>query len=58
MEKIYYSDLAAIPPNVCTSSLDENLKPTDESNTAHVWDDTTTPVTCAECGVEQDDDNK
>lgn len=51
MEKIFYSDLAEISSDVCPSSLEENLKPMDENNTAHVWDEDTNPVTCAECGT-------
>jgi hypothetical protein len=53
MKKLYYSDLANIPPTVCPSSLDENLEPVDPSNTAHVWDDSTDPVTCSECGTDK-----
>lgn len=53
MKKLYYSDLANIPPDVCPSSLDENLVPVDPSNTGHHWDDSTDPVTCAECGTKK-----
>lgn len=56
--QIYYSDLAQVPANVCPSSLDENLQPIDQGNTAHRWDDTTDPPTCAECGTIKDEDNQ
>ena len=39
MKKVYYSDIAAIPADVCPSSLDENLQPIDPNNTAHKWDE-------------------
>lgn len=38
-------------PEVCPSSLDEWGWPMIEGNTAHKWDATTSPVTCAECGA-------
>lgn len=37
--------------NVCPSSLNEDGIPVDPNETAHKWDDTTSPVTCAECGA-------
>lgn len=37
-------------PAVCPSSLDEYNGPL-TGETAHKWDDTTDPVTCAECGA-------
>jgi len=42
-----------LDPNVCPASLDENDEPTHPSGSAHRWDETTTPVTCAECGTEK-----
>ncbi len=57
MKTIYYSDIAAIPTNVCASALDDDLK-YDPSDSAHKWDKDGEPVTCSECGVEQDEDNK
>lgn len=45
-------------PKICVASLDENCEPSDPNNTAHVWDDTTDPVTCSECGTTQDEDNQ
>lgn len=38
-------------PTVCPSSLNENDEPNDPNETAHKWDDSTDPVTCAECGA-------
>ena len=44
-------------PAICPSSLDENGDPATEGETAHKWDDTENPVTCAECGASKDDTN-
>lgn len=41
-------------PKICSSSLDEFGEPANEGETAHRWDTTTTPVTCAECGTTRD----
>ncbi len=41
-------------PDVCPSSLGEDDKPMTEGETAHKWDETQNPVTCAECGAERD----
>ena len=51
MKKIYWLDLAIIPVDICQSSLNENLEPVDPNNTAHVWENETGPVMCAECGI-------
>ena len=40
-------------PDVCPSSLNEWGWPMAEGETAHKWDETTSPVTCAECGAAQ-----
>jgi len=40
--------------NVCPSSLNEWGKPAQEGETDHRWDDTTSPITCAECGAEKE----
>lgn len=44
---------------VCPSSLTEDettgkLRPIDESETDHKWDEDTDPISCAECGAEKD----
>ena len=44
MENIYN-------PDICPSSLDEFGEPMTEGETAHKWDETTSPVTCSECGT-------
>ena len=41
-----------LDPNVCPSSLGEDDLPIDPEQTAHKWDETTGPMTCAECGAE------
>ncbi len=41
-------------PNVCPSSLDDKGNPTDPSETAHKWDETTDPIVCSECGAERE----
>jgi hypothetical protein len=47
-----------LDPNVCPSSLNENDEPVDPNETAHKWDDTTNPITCAECGTLKTEDNE
>jgi hypothetical protein len=42
-----------LDPNVCVASLNENDEPANPNETAHRWDETTEPVTCAECGAQQ-----
>lgn len=41
-------------PDICSSSLDEYGEPMTEGETAHKWDDSTDPITCAECGTLKD----
>jgi hypothetical protein len=41
-------------PDVCPGSLGEDDKPIDPSETAHKWDETANPVTCAECGAKKE----
>lgn len=41
-------------PDVCPSSLNEWGRPMTDGETAHRWDETTNPVTCAECGATKD----
>jgi len=53
MKKVFYSDIAAIPSDVCPSSLDENLEPVDPNNTAHKWEepnDNDSRDTACDCG--------
>jgi len=38
-------------PDVCPSSLNGDDKPVNPEETAHKWDETTNPITCAECGA-------
>lgn len=47
-------DVDIYDPAICPSSLDEFHRPLTEGETAHKWDDTTDPITCAECGTEKD----
>ncbi len=42
-------------PNVCPSSLGEDGYPVDQDETAHKWDETTDPHTCAECGATREE---
>lgn len=44
-----------LDPKVCPSSLNEDGMPMTEGETAHRWDDTTDPHTCAECGAQRDE---
>lgn len=41
-------------PDVCPSSLGEDGYPIDPSETAHVWDESSDPHKCAECGAERE----
>lgn len=41
-------------PDVCPSSLDENGLPMTPGETDHVWDDSTDPITCSECGAQRE----
>lgn len=44
-------------PLICSSSPDDSDDNGDETPTndnAHVWNDDTAPVTCAECGTEKE----
>ena len=41
-------------PDVCPSSLNETGLPATEGETGHVWDETTDPITCSECGAERE----
>ena len=50
MENIYN-------PAICSSSLDEYGYPF-TGETAHRWDDTENPITCAECGTTKDKDTQ
>lgn len=43
--------------SVCPSSLDEWGWPATQGETAHKWDESTTPHTCAECGTTKDEYN-
>lgn len=49
-------------PRICSSALDENgnlERPAmmqDIDWGKHKWDDTTDPITCAECGTEYDEE--
>lgn len=43
-----------LDPNICPSSLGEDDTPIDPTQTAHKWDDTMSPITCAECGTTKD----
>lgn len=45
-------------PNVCPSSLREDDKPVDPTETAHKWDESSNPITCAECGTNKDEQTK
>lgn len=38
-------------PEICPSSLDEYGEPMTEGETAHKWDESENPITCAECGA-------
>ena len=38
-------------PDICPSSLGENDEPVNPEETAHKWDETEEPITCAECGT-------
>lgn len=46
-------------PAICPSALDENgnnAHEDDDTGGRHIWDESTTPNTCAECGTERDSD--
>lgn len=42
-------------PTVCPSSLGEDNEPVDINQTAHRWDESTDPHTCAECGTQREE---
>lgn len=44
-------------PAICSSALEEDgTLDRSKWDGAHRWDDSTTPITCAECGTEKDAD--
>ena len=55
MRKLYYSDFTTLDPAICPSSLEtdnDGVPLLPFKGQPHIWDHTTDPLTCSECGFE------